>query len=729
MTPSNATGPVAFGDCVRQLRAGAVTAHGAAESLIAQMTEDELLWLLDGDVPARAMLRLPALIKAGPVTGGAVPRLGIPGIRFSDGPRGVVIGRSTAFPVTIMRAATWDPHLEERVGLAMGREARARGANYSGAVCVNLLRHPAWGRAQECYGENPVLTGQMGAGLTRGLRRNVMACVKHFALNSIENSRFKVDVVVDEHALHEVYLPHFKTIVDAGADSVMSSYNSVNGTFAGENKVLLTDILRDEWGFEGFVTSDWVGGTHDAVQSLEAGMDIEMPLRLLRARELPKALRDGRVSRETVLRSARRILATCLRYYAERDDAEPAARVVAGAEHRALAREVAVTGGVLLKNEAVDGDPVLPLSPSIRRLAVVGRLADQPNTGDHGSSLVHPPSTVSPLRGLREAVPTVDVIHCDGKDLAASARVASDADAVVVVAGLGANDEGERILAEDGPGPELFGFPFTLRPVRYVLNKITVKAGQLFSQFGRGGDRMTLGLHSEDEDVIRTVAAANPRTVVVVIGGSAILMDSWRDNVPGILMGWYPGMEGGRALADVLTGAAEPGGRLPVAIPRRAEHLPFFDASAPRVVYDAWWGQRKLDRDGNTAAFPFGFGLGYTTFEMRLLGHRAGEVDGVATVHVTNTGSRTGSTVVQMYAFDSDLPRPVPQLVGFTRVGLAAGENSTADVRLDLNPTREREPRTGTWSRRGGTWRIVAAPHSPDTFEDAAALFDPEDLG
>jgi beta-glucosidase len=711
-----------FADCVNQIEAGSASAREAAESLITQMTDDELLWLLDGDVPARAVLRLPALIKAGPVAGGAVPRLGIPGIRFSDGPRGVVVGRSTAFPVTIMRAATWDPALEERVGLAMGREARARGANYSGAVCVNLLRHPAWGRAQECYGEDPVLTGQMGAGLTRRLRRNVMACVKHFALNSIENSRFRVDVIVDEHALHEVYLPHFKTVIDAGADSVMSSYNSVNGAFAGENKVLLTDILRDEWGFEGFVTSDWVGGTHDAVGSLHAGMDIEMPLRLLRARELPTALRDGRVSRETVLRSARRILATCLRHYAERDDAEPAPDVVAGPEHRALAREVAVAGSVLLKNDKVDGEPMLPLSSSVRRLAVIGRIADQPNTGDHGSSLVQPPSTVSALQGLREALPTVDVIHCDGTDLVAGTRAASDADAVIVVAGLGADDEGERILAEGGPGPELFGFPFTLRPVRYVLDKITVKAGELFSQFGRGGDRTSLTLHAEDEALITAVAAANPRTAVLVIGGSAIVMDAWRHQVPAILLGWYPGMEGGRALTDVLTGAAEPGGRLPVAIPSRAEHLPFFDADALRVGYDAWWGQRKLDRDGVPAAYPFGFGLGYTTFEMKLLDHRAREVDGTATVRVTNTGSRPGSTVVQIYAFDGDSPRPVPQLVGFRRVELAPGQSATVDVRLDLTPTRQRDPATRAWSRRAGTWRILAAPHSPSTFDDAVPL-------
>jgi beta-glucosidase len=326
-------------------------------------------------------------------------------------------------------------------------------------------------------------------------------------------------------------------------------------------------------------------------------------------------------------------------------------------------------------------------------------------------------------------LPTVGVIHCEGTDLAASATAASDADAVVVVAGLGANDEGERILAEGGPGPELFGFPFTLRPVRYVLDKITVKAGELFSQFGRGGDRTSLTLHINDEALIESVAAANPRTAVVVIGGSAILMEAWRDKVPAILVGWYPGMEGGRALADVLTGVAEPAGRLPVAIPVRAEHLPFFDVNAPSIVYDAWWGQRKLDRDGNPAAFRFGFGLGYTTFDMALLDHRAGEVDGTATVRVTNTGSRAGSTVVQMYAFEGDAPRPVPQLIGFRRVELAAGQAAAVDIRLDLTPTRERDPRTGTWSRRAGTWRILAAPHSPSTFEDAAPLFDSENLG
>lgn len=706
---------------VARVRAGEQTAGEAADALLVDASDTELLSLLDGDARVRQMMRLPAMIKAGPIAAGVIPRIGFPGVQFSDGPRGVVMGHSTAFPVTMMRGATWDPDLEREVGLAMGLEARAQGANYSGAVCINLLRHPAWGRAQECYGEDPVLTGRLGVALTEGLQRNVMACVKHFALNSMENARFTVDVIADEHALHEVYLPHFKAVVDGGVDSVMSAYNSVNGAFAGENRVLLTDILREEWGFEGFVTSDWVFGTHDALASLEAGMDIEMPLRLLRARELPAALSEGRVSRALVRESARRIVSTTVKRYAARDLGEPTLGVVAGADHRVLARRVAVRGAVLLKNELVDGDAVLPLPSAVTKLAVIGPLADEPNTGDHGSSLVHPPSTCSPLVGLQEALPNVTIAHHDGKDVAAAVAAARGADAVIVVVGMGFEDEGERVQNDQSSGMDVLGFPYTLlssRPVTWLFKKL----GPLLSQFGRGGDRESLTLHAPDEKLISAVASANPRTAVVVIGGSAITMEAWRHEVPAILMAWYPGMEGGRALADLLTGKEEPGGRLPLTIPIAAEHLPFFDAEAKRITYDSWWGQRLLDRDGHPAAFPFGFGLGYTTFDMSLLEHSASDVDGVATVRVTNTGQRRGSTVVQVYAADAAAPRPVPQLIGFQRVELEGWAETTVVVKLDLTPTRLRDPETQTWSARPGTWEVVVAPHSPTTLAGAAPL-------
>ncbi|WP_312168495.1 glycoside hydrolase family 3 C-terminal domain-containing protein [Microbacterium sp.] len=707
-----------FDEAVEAVRTDAITVDEATEQLLALLEDEELLGLLDGDVPVRSMIKLPGMIRAGAIGAAQVPRIGFPGVQFVDGPRGVVVEGSTAFPVSMARAATWDPDLEQEVGEAMGLEARAHGANYSGAVCINLLRHPAWGRAQESYGEDPVLTGRMGVGLTRGLRANVMACVKHYALNSMENARFRVDVRVDDHALHEVYLPHFKAVVDAGAESVMSAYNSVNGKFMDVNSVLLTDILRDEWGFEGFVTSDWVFGTHAGLESLEAGMDIEMPLTLLRARELPKALKDGRLARETVLRSARRIVGTILSHAVSRDIAEPTRSVIASPAHRELARRVAEKSMVLLKNDAIDGTSILPLSPAIARLAVIGSLADATNMGDHGSSLVHPPSAVTPLGGLREALPDVDIIHSDGTDVAAAAASAAQADVAVLVVGMNHDDEGERVENDD-LDLSILGFPFNFAPVKWLMKKMPRKNT---SQFGRGGDRESLTLHPADERLIAAVTAANPSTVVVLIGGSAIIVEAWRAKVPAILHAWYAGMEGGRALADVLIGTVEPGGRLPVAVPTDAAHLPFFDAEARTIEYDAWWGQRKLDRDGHAAAFPFGFGLGYTTFDIELVDHDASATEGTALVHVSNTGDRSGSTVAQIYAVDTNAENVVPQLVGFRRVELQAGGEETIEVDLDLTPTRERNPESRTWARRPGAWAIVAAAHSPRTIDNARAL-------
>ena len=224
------------------------------------------------------------------------------------------------------RGATWDPILEERVGDAIGQELRATGANLTGAVCVNLLRHPAWGRAQETYGEDPHHVGEMGAAFTRGLQRHVMACVKHFACNSMENARFTVDIEVDEVALREIYLSHFKRIVDEGVASVMSAYNSVNGEWCGENRQLLTDVLRDEWGFDGFVISDFVFGVRNASASVRAGLDVEMPFRMARAQHLPGALERGEVTWADVDQAVERVVSTLLRF--------DAVVLAAGARHR-----------------------------------------------------------------------------------------------------------------------------------------------------------------------------------------------------------------------------------------------------------------------------------------------------------------------------------------------------------------------------------------------------------
>jgi len=716
--------PTAYDDAVRAIRAGELDPDAAADQLIAELSDHELLGLLDGDARPWVLPFIPWLLINRPFVAGAVERLGIPGIRFSDGARGVVIGRSTAFPVAMARAATWDPELEQQVGRAIGLETRARGANYSASVCVNLLRHPAWGRAQECYGEDPVLTGRMGTAATRGVQGNAMACVKHFALNSMEDMRFEVDVAVDEHALHEVYLPHFKAIVDAGAASLMTAYNQVRGRYMDVNAPLLTDVLRTEWGFEGFVSSDWVFGTHDAVASLQAGMEIEMPLQLRRARELPHALRTGRLDRATVLQAAHRILRTTLLHYATRDADEPTATAVASPEHRALARRVASESIVLLKNEPVlagdtdaDTAPLLPLSPGIRSIAVVGRLADRDNLGDHGSSRVRPPTTVSPLRGLREAMPEVRIVTPSGRSARAAAVAASRAEVAIVVVGLDQHDEGESVLTETVELGVL-GAAFTTGILRGPLSALV----RLSARFVRGGDRRSLALRSSDIELIHAVTAANPRTVVVLVGGSAILTDGWSEQVPALAMAWYGGMEGGRALADVLTGAAEPTGRLPFVIPTDPAHLPPFDRTALQVVYDGSWGQRKLDADGHVAAFPFGFGLGYTTLEHELVSHSFDDAGGTAEVRVSNPGDREGTTVIQLYAADVSVEHLVSQLLGFQRVTVPAGGETVIPIELDATPTLQRDPATHEWSPRPGDWALLAAQHSPLSWSGARPL-------
>lgn len=710
------------------------------QRLLERLSTEERLWLLDGDTPLwRGLAAMAKRYNAAPVPAGEIERLGLPGIRFTDGPRGVAVGASTSFPVAIARGATWDPALEEEIGRAIGREARAQGANLFAGVCVNLLRHPAWGRAQETYGEDPVLLGAMGAALTRGVRESVMACVKHFALNSIEDARFEVDVVVDEEALHEVYLPHFKAVVDAGAEAVMSAYNRVNGEWAGENASLLTEVLRDEWGFEGIVISDFIWGLRDPVASLRAGLDVEMPFRQQRARALPRALAEGRLAQEDVDRAASRVLAVQLGYERRREPA-PDDAVVACAEHRELARRAATRGMVLLRNESAKGSPgmalmrrpVLPLEPArVGRLAVLGRLARAANLGDGGSSAVHPPSTATPLEGLRAAYPATSVLHEDGADIASAATAASYADAAVVVVGLSSRDEGESMLALDAGALATMGPPLNTwlagRLVPRLLRRLAERVGF------RGGDRDRLALHRHDEELIGAVAAANDRTIVVVIGGSAVTMEEWRGSVAAILLAWYPGMEGGHAIADVLSGAAEPGGRLPMAIPRDESDLPFFDSRGERIEYDRWWGQRKLDRDGHHAAFPLGFGLGYTDFVPERLELDPPRFDPAAPgcgsltarLVLENRGPRDGATVVQLYASGGEgLPpeRRCRQLLGFRRVEVPQGGSVEVTIEGALQPLCRRDPATGAWAPVAGDYRVEAAQFCGDPDAIAATV-------
>jgi beta-glucosidase len=641
-----------------------------ARGLLAEMSLEEKTRQMSGDAPlVRGFIDLAIAYNKRPIPAGENLRLSIPGIRFSDGPRGIVMYRSTCFPVTIARGASWDTDLEQRVGDAIGVEARSQGANLFAGVCINALRHPAWGRAQETYGEDPYHLGEMGASLVRGVQRHVMACIKHFAANSMENARFRVDVRASERTLHEVYLPHFKRCIDEGAAAVMTAYNKLNGQRCGHSTRLLRDILKGEWGFEGFVISDFVLGIRSA-SAAGAGLDIEMPLTMHFGRRLRKLVRRGDVPESVVDEAVLRILRQKIRFaqVGEPERSGPAA--VASLEHRTLAREVACKSIVLLRNEPVEDTPhrVLPIDTArTKRIAVIGRLAQAPNIGDKGSSMVRPPYVVTPLEGIRAAVPAgCEVTYADGKDMDKAAGTAREADTAIVVAGYTHRDEGEYV-------------------------------------FFKGGDRDVLTLRPRDEELILRVAAENPRTVVVLVCASAVITEAWREKVPAILVAWYPGMEGGNALADILFGRVCPSGKLSCVFPRSVSQLPFFDKRARSIDYGYLHGYKLLDSVGHEPAFPFGFGLSYTTFEYEGLQLDQDEIgsDGTlkVSVEITNSGEFAGEEVAQLYVgyAGSRVERPLRELKGFSKVFLAPGETKRVEFTIEARQLAYYDERSSNW--------------------------------
>ena len=677
--------PVAFTGFEPGAELSSEQIEAKAHEMLAQLTLDEKIEMMDGDVAFWA--GMVEMMGGGyadhPWNAGVISRLGIPGIRFADGPRGVVMQGATTFPVSMARGAAWDVALEERIGDVIGRELRALGGTLFGGVCINLLRHPAWGRAQETYGEDPYLLGELGAALARGVQRHAMACVKHYALNSMENARFKVNVRISARALHEIYLAHFKRVVDEGVAAVMSAYNSVNGEWCGQNKVLLTDILKKQWGFKGYVLSDFMFGLRDAQKAALAGQDLEMPFQMHFHQHLKRLVENGQVPLERIDDAVLRLLRQQLRLI--RPHSYDAAQV--GCEsHRALAREAAAKSIVLLQNK---GD-LLPLR-NLKKIAVIGRLANTPNTGDTASSSTRPVYVVTPLVGIQAALKgQAEVLHDDGSDLERAAATARAADAVVLVVGYTHHDEGEFLdpkamqgLASLFPAPAPEEAPIAQG---FMQGLATHPA----DTFLTGGDRDRLTLHSDDEKLIETIAAVNQKTIVAVMSGSGVLMEAWRERVPAILMLWYPGMEGGHALADVLLGRVNPSGKLPFVIPQRSEDLPFFDKNATEIEYDLWHGYRKLERDGNTPAFPFGFGLSYTRYRyanLKLARNQLGPSETLkVSMNVSNIGEHAGEEVVQLYVtpIGSTVERAPKELKAFTRIALQPGETKTVQLGVPI---------------------------------------------
>lgn len=659
--------------------------------LLAQLTPREKTELLAGDS-----------LGGGTYVVDGVERLGIPGLHMLDGPRGLstVSGRrGTAFPVAMMRGATWDPELEERVGRAMAIELRSAGADVLLAPTINILRHPRWGRAQETYSEDSDHMGELALAFVRGVQaEGVMASAKHFAANSIEDSRHDVDVRISERTLREVYLPHFERVVVEGhVASVMSAYNQVNGLYCDEQPLLLTTILREEWGFAGFVESDWILGTHGGVTSLRAGLDIEMPISV-QFRGLFPALGRGELAERELDAAVRRILRAALcfgldalppRGHDDRID-DPSQRETA--EHLALAREVATRGIVLLRNEPVAAIPLVPLDAAALTtpgaVVLLGRNAEAESIGDAGSSAVEPTEVVTAREGLEARLGASSVVTIPGEtlDVAGQAAVTA-ASVVIIVTGLSTEDEGEGDFA--------------------------------------GGDREELALRATEVALIRSAVALNPRVVVVLEGGATITSADWDDEVPALLFAFYPGSRGGHAIADVLLGDHPPTGRLPFSVPVAEADLPPFDNVSAEVAYGYLHGYRHLAAGPTPAHYPFGFGLSTTTFDIDAptglsASYAAGETIALE-VAVTNTGPRAGTETVQLYvtAIDSAVERAPLDLRAFDQVTLAPGASGTATLSVPLRDLAYRDEATQTWILEPIEYEVRIATSAADVIHTA----------
>lgn len=614
---------------------------------------------------------------------GGNERLNIPTMRFFDGPRGLVSGEATCFPVSIARAASFDRELEYRIGDVIGKEVRAAQGNYFGGVCINLLRHPAGGRAQEGYGEDSYLTGQMGVSLMKGVQsNNVMACIKHYAVNNQENTRFDVNVEADERVLREVYLPHFMECVDNDAASVMGSYNKFRGDQVCASSYLLTKVLKEDWNFRGFVISDFIFAVKDTELSARAGLDIEMPTTIFYGNKLLKAVKDGRVPENHIDESAFRIARTVLKYEMAPDPLPDYPESLIGSgEHIALALEAAERSIVLMQNN----NKVLPFDrKETKRVLVAGKLAVSQNIGDHGSSRVRPAYIVTPLDGLKKLYGSeVEFFHDSGENTDSLKEKIRKADAVVYVVGYNHDDEGE-----------------------YATK----------SKYTTGGDRKSLRLHESESRMIRETAMLSKNSVVVLIGGSAIIVEEWKDKVNGIIHAFYPGMEGGTAIAKVLFGDVNPGGKLPFTVASDESHYPGFDINATEVTYDRYHGYIKLDHDGNKASFPFGFGLSYTEFSHDSLSVECGPDGVVASLIVTNTGERKGDQVIQLYiGFDgSKVEREHKLLKGFERVSLNPGETRKVSISCPFERLRYYDPVSGSWILEKMEYQLYLGPDSDE---------------
>ena len=637
-----------------------------------------------------------ALLSGGTVfTTRALPGKGIPAITLSDGPNGVRkqagaadhLGLNpsvpaTCFPTSATVANSWDPALGEAVGAAMGEEAAAQGVSVLLGPGLNIKRSPLCGRNFEYFSEDPYLSGKMAAAYVRGIQKNgIAACPKHFAVNSQELRRMASDSIVDERTLREIYLTGFEMVVkEAHPKTIMSAYNLINGTYANENAHLLMDILRRDWGFDGAVVTDW-GGSNDHALGVKNGSTLEMPVPGGDAvRELMKAVQTGKITEADVDARLDELLELVFTTKAAVDAAP--GKFDADAHH-ALARRAAAQSIVLLKNE----NSLLPLAKG-EKVAVIGDFAQTPRYQGAGSSAVNSIKVDSFLECLAESGLN-SIGYAKGFDRQGKPDEALQAEAV--------------LLAKNAD------------VVLLCMGLDEIKESE-------GIDRADMKLAENQLALLAAVTAANPNVVVLLSAGSS-LESAWLKDCKALVYGCLGGQAGAGALVEVLTGAQNPCGKLAETWACRYADTPArenFGGDGPTVEYreGLYVGYRYYDTAGVPTAFPFGYGLSYTSFAYSDLN---ADENGVS-LTVTNTGSCAGAEVVQLYVAkpDAKIFRPAKELKGFVKVQLEAGESKTVTIPLDDKAFRYWNVVTDRWEVEGGSYQLLVGASSTDIRLSAA---------
>ena len=678
-----------------------------ADLVIGQMTLDEKITLVHGVEGQLAQQH--SLGGAGYVPG--IPRLGLPSLQMTDGRSGVAnIGSrgiyATALPCALANAASWDLKGSYEYGAQLGKEVRDIGFNVSLGGTANIIREPRNGRNFECLGEDALLIGKMLGRELKGTQdQQVVANINRYAVNDQETGRFVGSAIIDKRAMQETDLLAFQiAIKESDVGTVMCAYNRVNGTYACENPYLLTDVLEKAWDYKGWVMTDW-GAAHSAVKSALAGMDQEMPTGRYFGDPLKAAVEKGEVPVSRLDNMVHRILRT--EFALGIIDNPPVARPVNPFTGADVAERAAERGIVLLKNDNAQ----LPLdASSVKSIAVIGAHSDVAVLSGAGSDQVdaaggnavpgnprmvwHPSS---PLRALRAWAPNSQVTFDPGTDPAAAAKLARASEAAIVF---------------------------------------------VWQHTSEGRDVPNLSLPDHQDELVSQVAAANPHTVVVLETGGPVIMP-WLDKVSAILEAWYPGIRGGEAIARVLFGDVNPSGKLPVTFPKSEADLPHAHVAGMLMTgsgqpkqqttpFDINYteslkvGYKWFEAEGKGPLFPFGFGLSYTTFAYSTLEVTQGEALRVS-FSVTNTGSRAGEEVAQVYAtLPSSAGEPFKRLIGWEKIPLAPGESKTVSLTVDPQYLSIFNVRRGDWELLPGEYEIFVGGSSQDTpLSQAVTITDP----